>query len=110
MFSANFLIKDSQTKSIVTESKINKTTIPTPTPTPTSSFQSTLQTPGFYPTNNVMYPSMGINPAAAPGNYNYASNMYAPVQNYGYNMGYDYGYQGSSYMNPVKKVFVFRKI
>ena len=57
----------------------------------------------FYPSTNMMYPSMGIN-VPAQTNY-YAPNMYMQPQGYGYNnMGYDYsaGYQtGGAYMNPV---------
>lgn len=51
-----------------------------------------------------MYPPipMGINNVGPPTNYQYVNNMYAPpMQNYGYNMGYDYGYQGAGYINPV---------
>ena len=57
-----------------------------------------------------MYPTMGIN-APAQVNYQYG-NMYVPIQNYQYNMGnmgsYDYGYQGNSYMNPVKFFIIFK--
>lgn len=63
-------------------------------------FQPTMNQQAFYPTNTMMYTPMAMNPV---GNYGYGGNMYAPMQNYGYSMGYNsnYGYQGASYVNPV---------